>query len=652
MRYSTILHIKKYKKWDTIKNMHHHNFRLTEVNNANPEMAKNNEIILGTPSFQEFKSFCTERLAQPGDNCTQIVQMTLSATKEFFVCYEDELAKKVYDMRVIKSFVEASHNWLTNRFGDKLVSLCLHMDEACPHLHAMIQPITEEGKLNLEVIFPGRGAYSELQTSFANALSHLGILRPYKGKINQMGDLSHDFYPLVEAYDNLAPPSDFSHLTTDLSQKIKEQKFSSFKAFRKFCSAEVEWLLNSRFSELNASHDALINTSKNLQIGIDGLKSLGNDKAEALEKDIKLALQVRQINIFRLMCAITKTNPSKMGQNGQIYQILHLPKEALPPVDQKDMVVEGPLWPQGARGALIKEGNDLAPRPQLSPELYKPAAAKHIFKLKCGLKVEVIDNNWRIFGENCEVMEGRSPFFLINEIFGYPRENISQAVRLLAQFSHPNLVKAALLRHWAQNAYQEVRKLLAKPFGGPRPSPHCWEKVYKSLLEDYGFSKEYLKLNHKKNLIFSDGAGNAILCGKSLSEPLGPQKGHLIYFRVNLANPYSFMSFTPKHEPFYLPGKIGRVVLTHDPISALKLQKKVKGAHVLAIRKDTLASDISRIKPFLKKHLIDLTFLDSSEKTLLKELITKKRQKTPKAPKTDHKANSRRELPASLQRLK
>ena len=69
-------------------------------------------------------------------------------------------------------------NWLNEKYGNRIVSAILHVDEATPHIHALLVPLDDKGKLNCRSLFGGtRHTLSRLQTEYGEAVSSLGIDR-------------------------------------------------------------------------------------------------------------------------------------------------------------------------------------------------------------------------------------------------------------------------------------------------------------------------------------------------------------------------------------------------------------------------------------------------------------------------------------------
>ena len=79
----------------------------------------------------------------------------------------------------LKPWMQASMRWLCDLFGkDNVIDSKLHLDETTPHIHSMIIPIDDKGKLNARAFLGGtRDRMVELQTSYAEAVKSFGLER-------------------------------------------------------------------------------------------------------------------------------------------------------------------------------------------------------------------------------------------------------------------------------------------------------------------------------------------------------------------------------------------------------------------------------------------------------------------------------------------
>lgn len=79
----------------------------------------------------------------------------------------------------IKPWAMDNAKWLRSIFGNENIIDCqLHLDEETPHIHALVIPIDERGKLNSRAFIGGsRNKLSELQTDYFNAMAKHGLRR-------------------------------------------------------------------------------------------------------------------------------------------------------------------------------------------------------------------------------------------------------------------------------------------------------------------------------------------------------------------------------------------------------------------------------------------------------------------------------------------
>ena len=76
-------------------------------------------------------------------NAVLAVEFILSASPEYFRPGQPEAWGK-YDQARLDAWVESQKKWLADTFGpENIVDLALHLDEATPHLHAVIVPIRQ-----------------------------------------------------------------------------------------------------------------------------------------------------------------------------------------------------------------------------------------------------------------------------------------------------------------------------------------------------------------------------------------------------------------------------------------------------------------------------------------------------------------------------
>lgn len=127
---------------------------------------------------------------------TVAIEIILSASPEFFRDNPEE--RGAFDQRKMEQWRDANLDFLQRKFGDNLVRVDLHLDEATPHMHAIVTPVMRQERkirrtkaeikekipaktktvsvLNASKMF-NKSALIQLQTDAAEAVSHLGIER-------------------------------------------------------------------------------------------------------------------------------------------------------------------------------------------------------------------------------------------------------------------------------------------------------------------------------------------------------------------------------------------------------------------------------------------------------------------------------------------
>lgn len=202
--------IQKLKSSD-IKLANGHNLRLVDekINNINKTKSVDNEILFGSKSIindyaDRLNSFSDEakpKILNSGKNATTVaVEMIISATPTFF--RENSIDWGVYDKKKVDLWKEKVIETLKDKYKENFIHADLHLDEATPHIHAIITPVeqtlrkkrrtkqqiasNEQAKtikmnvFNAKHMF-NREALIQLQTDIAKPLKSLGIERGIKG---------------------------------------------------------------------------------------------------------------------------------------------------------------------------------------------------------------------------------------------------------------------------------------------------------------------------------------------------------------------------------------------------------------------------------------------------------------------------------------
>ena len=251
-------------KCSNISGAKKHNQRTHQPDNADPDKKYLNQVLVGSDDldslvFSRIKESGAKYIESGKNASTLAVEMVLSASPEYF--RDNPCDSGDFDERKMLAWRDANLSFLKKKYGDNLVRVDLHLDEATPHMHAIITPLVEKqrklrGKdayrtvtvLDAKNMF-NRSALVELQTDAAEAVKHLGIqrgLRYSKAKHTSI----KQFYSQVEIPTN-----------QPLERFVRSDEISTFGGYSKetlreyanYCIKRYE----KRLSEQNARIQAL-----------------------------------------------------------------------------------------------------------------------------------------------------------------------------------------------------------------------------------------------------------------------------------------------------------------------------------------------------------------------------------------------------------
>jgi len=184
-----IVHIKKHKTVQRLGAVSAHNERTRHTRNADPARRGDNERLLGSG---DLNAAVQARLDQAGitrvrANGVRAVEHYMTASPEWFRAATPDQ---------VRAWVDSNVQWTTERYGPNLVSMHLHMDETSPNIHAVVVPITPDGRLSATDLFGTPAQLREMQTSYSRAMAGYGLERGAEGSIAEHVDIQR-WYDLV-----------------------------------------------------------------------------------------------------------------------------------------------------------------------------------------------------------------------------------------------------------------------------------------------------------------------------------------------------------------------------------------------------------------------------------------------------------------------
>jgi len=215
-----ILRTKKEKVRGNIASIGEHLQRTRPTPNADPELTHENQILRGSADL----------LADVDARLAELEAVNGKAKRTAVLCVEHLIAFSPDFVHFIKedgkddpypradgeprpsriipmsevdadrlvAFVDKSLAWLDKRYGlENVVNVQLHLDESSPHIHATVVPVNERGKLNCRAFLGGREKMREMQTSIAEEMAPLGLIRGVEGSRAHHQDVKR-FYELAK----------------------------------------------------------------------------------------------------------------------------------------------------------------------------------------------------------------------------------------------------------------------------------------------------------------------------------------------------------------------------------------------------------------------------------------------------------------------
>ncbi len=153
-----------------------HNYRQRETPNADTERKPMNHEYINTAE-RNYWELATERIQEAGakvrPDSVRGVEVLLTASPEAFKRQADGSQADWHG----SNWAEANIAFLKDKFGEQnVVSCTLHQDELTPHFHAVVVPLTADGRLSAKDVFNPK-TLRVLQTDYAEAMKPFGMER-------------------------------------------------------------------------------------------------------------------------------------------------------------------------------------------------------------------------------------------------------------------------------------------------------------------------------------------------------------------------------------------------------------------------------------------------------------------------------------------
>lgn len=208
-KHFAILRTKKIKSLTHIRLLDGHLRRLHPTPNADPLRKKYNRVLLGSPdSYAAYKELLTKHnITTLRKNGVLAIELLLAFSPQWLMNPDGTKSSQ----RLV-DWIKTCTEWLKIKFGNKIITIMLHLDEQNPHIHAVIAPIKHKtnpktghtrASLCARDITGGREKLRKLQDSYAEAVAHLGLRRGVIGSKAKHTEVQ-DFYKFIAEGNRIA----------------------------------------------------------------------------------------------------------------------------------------------------------------------------------------------------------------------------------------------------------------------------------------------------------------------------------------------------------------------------------------------------------------------------------------------------------------
>lgn len=168
-----IMRCKKLSNMGNIAKSLNHAFREQKTPNADPEKTSDNEHMAAASTDEAMGKLRGRLPEKRRKDAVLCVEYVMTASPEWW---------KSASQQQQAEFFDRSSKWLADKYGaENVIVASVHRDETSPHMTAFVTPITSDGRLSAKEYIGNKTQMSNDQTSFAAAVSSLGLERGIEG---------------------------------------------------------------------------------------------------------------------------------------------------------------------------------------------------------------------------------------------------------------------------------------------------------------------------------------------------------------------------------------------------------------------------------------------------------------------------------------
>lgn len=253
-----VLHIQKNGKQVVALGNHIDRTHIPE--NADPQKTKLNRVLV---DHQHNLEKTIEGRIKQGYTGKVTIRKDAVKSISLILSGSQDRMKEIEKEELLPAWVQVNQKWLEAKYGkENIVSLALHLDETTPHLHAVIVPLTADGRLNAAEVVGNRKKLTETQDEYAQTMKNFHLERGVKGSRANHVTTAEYYKELNKKQYHVTPPElDAPPLINrdkwlETQQEKINQVVNSLQEENRSLRVEIE-LKNKRTSEQRTENKLL-----------------------------------------------------------------------------------------------------------------------------------------------------------------------------------------------------------------------------------------------------------------------------------------------------------------------------------------------------------------------------------------------------------
>lgn len=296
----SFMDISKIKTEGQLTSKYNHNCRTIQIDNVIPELTEKNETLIALPIQSGKQLNYNEAFKERIESLDYYKDHKIRANA--VLGYEVLLTFSRDADLDLESWKKQSVEWLHKTFDvapdnkSNVLHAEFHADEVGNvHIHAFVVPIDERGRLNAKRFTDGSRVMSELQSSYAESVSNLGLQRGIAGSSAKHKDIRRMYANLNNALK--------------LPEVLKQETANQYR------DRVVDNIKTALAAQMRESDDYAINVRRELDIQ-------KRKQQEEIERELNKKKKVQEFEDKQAMREKEKLQREMLGYE-QMVRILH-----------------------------------------------------------------------------------------------------------------------------------------------------------------------------------------------------------------------------------------------------------------------------------------------------------------------------------------